>query len=218
MKVYKHAYFRINTPMYYKSKYGVGFEIEEDRILFYETAKKIFLNNGWVIKKEGYNGGCPTVTKDKQELYLHPQTFSGVIKEENISCIENLLSNSNIFKFQNTDIYEDVFDITDEEYINTLQSKIPEIEKDIMEAYKTKRSNLYITSSTPLEQVISKYRIKRLSHYVGVYSNSNIDWQFIESIFESLIEQKRIVTANTRNGKGYRTANKKELTLTADES
>jgi hypothetical protein len=108
-------------------------------------------------------------------------------------------------------MYEDIFDITDEEYINILEAKRSDIENDILEGYKTKRSNLYITGNTPLSRVIDKYRIKRLCHHVGVYSNDNIDYKFIEGIFNELVKTNKIITADTRNGIGYRTARDKEL-------
>ena len=116
------------------------------------------------------------------------------------------MSSSNIFKFEKTDIYEDVFDITDEEYINILKSKQNEIEQDILAVYKTKRKNLYITDTwTPLNKVLDKYRIKRLSNYSGVISSSNIDVRYITEVFENLVKQNKIVTANTKHGIGYRT-------------
>ena len=213
MTNYKNVYFRIHTPMYYNPKYGVGFTTPGDADLFHKSITELFLNDGWKIKKERINiSCCNTITKDKQELYLHPQSVSGVVSEENIPHIEQLLSNSSIFKFEKTDIYEDVFDITDEEYINTLKSKQNEIEQDILAVYKTKRKNLYITDTwTPLNKVLDKYRIKRLSNYLGVISSSNIDVQYITELFENLVKQNKIVTAKTKYGLGYRT--NKELLL-----
>lgn len=212
MTNYKRVYFRICTPMYYNPKYGLGFSTPEDAMLFDKTIAELFLNDGWAVKEKKFKDSCNRVVKNKQELYLHPQSVSGVVLEENIPHIEQLLSNSNIFKFEKTDIYEDVFDITDEEYINILKSKQNEIEQDILAVYKTKRKNLYITDTwTPLNKVLDKYRIKRLSNYSGVISSSNIDVRYITEVFENLVKQNKIVIANTKHGKGYRT--NKELLL-----
>lgn len=209
--MYKRVYFRINTPSYYNSKYGVGFENNQNGEMFHNTIKDLFLNDGWEVKKEKINGGCVTVIKDKQELYLHPQEVTGVVITDNIPYIENLLNNNKVFKFEKTDIYEDVFDITDEEYLNILKSKKNCIEQDLLETFKTKRSNLYITASwSALEKVITKYRIKRLKHYIGVYSSSDLENQYIEEIFENLVIQREIVTAKTKSGMGYRTKTEKE--------
>lgn len=205
MTNYKKVYFRINTPLYYNSKYGVGWGTLEDGELFKKTITDLFINSGWEIKKERFNGGCNTITKDKQELYLHPQEVSGVVIVENIPAIEKLLSNGDLFKFEKTDIYEDVFDITDEEYIDILKSKQTEIEQAILKTYTTKRKNLFVTSTwTPLNNILDKYRIKRLSHYIGVYSSSNADVQWISELFESLVNEGKITTAQTKHGIGYR--------------
>jgi len=212
MSNYKKVYFRIRTPMYYNPEYGLGFSTPEDAMLFDKTIAELFLNDGWTVKEKKFKDSCNRVVKKKQELYLHPQSVSGVVLEENIPHIEQLLSNSSIFEFKKTDIYEDVFDITDEEYMNILKSKQAEIEKDILIVYKTKRRNLYITDTwTPLNKVLDKYRIKRLSNYSSVISSNNIDFQYITELFEDLIKQNKIVTAKTKHGIGYRT--NKELLL-----
>lgn len=211
MKNYKKVYFRINTPSYYKNKYGVGFENQQEGELFFNSVKALFLGDGWEIKKEKYSGNCPTVTKDNQELYIHPQNFSGVVLVESIKQIEQLINNQELFKFESTDIYEDILDITDEQYINMLKGQQEEIEKDILEAYKTKRSNLYIVSAwSPLQAVLDKYKVKRITHYSGVLTSNDIDYKYIQDVFNSLVEQNKIVTANCKNGKGYRTINKTE--------
>jgi hypothetical protein len=204
MSVFRNVYFRINTPSYYNSKYGVGWNTPEDGSTFKKTITDLLLNNGWEIKKE-IIGGCNTMTKDKQELYLHPQSISGVVIEENILAIETLLNSTDLFKHYHTDIYEEVFDVTDEEYMSILKSKQPEIENDILLMFKTKRKNLFITSSwTPLQNVISKYRIKRLLDYSGVRSSNDMDFQYVAELFENLVNENKIVTANTKHGTGYR--------------
>lgn len=206
---YKKVYFRINTPMYYNSKYGVGWGSPEEGQLFDVTIKNIFIKDGWRIKENEISDGCTTVINCKQELYLHPQSISGVVLIESIPHIEDLLSNNDIFELERTDIYEDVFDITDDEYINLLKSKKEYIKQDILEACKTKRSNLYITDSWGvISNVTNKYRIKRLSNYIGVVSSDNIDIQYISELFESLVNKNKIITADTKHGIGYRTDKK----------
>lgn len=213
MSKYKEVYFRVNTPSYYKNKYGVGFENNEDREQFFNNVKEIFLNDGWEkkIKKYESASSCPTVIKNKQELYLHPQEFTGIVLEENIKHIEKLISNSNLFEYKHVDIYEDVFDISDEEYTEILKSKQSEIEKDILEIFKTKRKNLYITSRWNVgEKILSKYRIKRLKQSLGTITSDNLDYCFIQNVIDELVAQNKIVTAKCKNGTGYRTINKTE--------
>jgi hypothetical protein len=128
-----------------------------------------------------------------------------VIAEENIQYIENLLSNSEIFKFERTDIYEDIFDLTDEEYLSMLNEKTKEMRNNILKTFKTKRSNLYITQTwTPLQNVLNTFKVKRISKIYGNSSN-DIDYLFISEIFDNLVNEGKIATAQCQSGTGYRT-------------
>lgn len=209
---YKNVYFRISCPLY-RGNWGIGFQSQEDKELFYKTVKDLFLNDGWEIKNKKYlsSSGCPRVIKNKQELYLHPDMFNGVVVEDNIQYIEQLIKTCGLLSYRCADVYEEVFDITDEEYLKILESKQTQIKQDILTIYKTKRSNLYITDTwTPLNRVLNKYKIKRLSHFIGVVSSNDIDIQWIIQVFEKLINEGKIVTAECKNGTGYRTINKTE--------
>ena len=211
--MFKNVHFRVETPSYYNSKYGVGFD-QEDREKFNAEVLNLFLNDGWQLKEEKYKSiwGCNRVIKDKQELYLHPQDFSGVVKVENIPYIEQLINSSTMFKLRCIDAYEEVFDITDEEYMNILKSKEKDIKQDLLETFKTKRSNLFIVDTwTAISRVLNKYKIKRLKSYIGVTSSDNADVQYFEELFKELISQGEIVTMGTKHGKGYRTRKDKEL-------
>lgn len=209
MSKYNKVYFNINTPSYYKSKHGVGFENQEDKELFNSSVVNAFLNDGWEVKKERYSGGCTSVIKDKQELYLHPQQISGVVKEQSIPNIENIMKSIEILELSNTNVDEEVFDITDDRYIEILQSKSSEIESDLLEVFKTKRSNLYVSDSlSAMNNVLRKYRIKRLTKHDGSISSCDLDWKFFAELFEKLVTDNKIVTAKTRRGTGYRTDKK----------
>jgi hypothetical protein len=205
--MYYRVYFRINTPSYYKNKYGVGFENQEDRKIFSDAVMNTFINAGWIVKEKAYSGSCCTVIKDKQELYLHPQSFSGIVKDENITSIEQLISNNDLFKFEKTDIYDEVYDLSDREYLDILKSKRTNIENEILKTFTTIRRNLFVVDTwRPLQNVLGKFRLKRLLHYEGVYSSDNVDYIYIESVFNDLVNSKKITTANTKHGKGYRAA------------
>lgn len=208
MTTYKQVYFRINTPSYYH-KGGVGFPTPEDSAKFQRSTLDIFLAAGWQVEgkevKPG-SGRCNEVCKDKQKLYLHPQQISGIVDESQIKDIENILKGSDVFTLAKTDVYEEVFDLSDEEYLGVLESKREEIKKDLLVAFQTKRRNLFITScGFAIDKVLAKHRVKRLD-YSGVYTSGDIDYEFVNRLFQGLLESKKIVTATTRNGLGYRTA------------
>lgn len=46
---------------------------------FRAETRSLFGEAGWTLQP-GSNGVCDTVTKRKQDLYLHPMNFSGVIQ------------------------------------------------------------------------------------------------------------------------------------------
>ena len=71
---------------------------------------------------------------------------------------------------------------------------------------RTKRSNLYITNYfTVLDKIFNKYRIKRLTHYVGVYSDGDPDFRWMNEVFSRLVAEGKITTAKCKNRTGYRT-------------
>ena len=61
-----------------------------------------------------------TVTKDRQDLYLHPASFSGVLDEANIPLLREQLSGAQTFQCYAADCYEEYLDLSDEEYWNVL--------------------------------------------------------------------------------------------------
>lgn len=202
---YANIYFRIDALYYQHSKNYSYTQEEED--VFYNEVYGIFKDLGWDVTEQK---GCDYIYKGKQKLYLHPQDFSGEVLKDEILLIHEALQNGKTFNSRWTDVYEDLFDITKEEYLKMLESKQTEIEKDILEIYKTKRKNLYITDTwTPLQNVLNKYKVRRLGNRLGL-SSGDIDYKFMINVLDKLIAQNKIVTAETKNGIGYRTINKTE--------
>jgi hypothetical protein len=207
--VYRHVYFRIESG-YVWSK---GHTPEQSEA-FHKEIDEIFLSDGWEIQKSKGSAGCETAVKGKEQLYLHPMDLSGVVLEENIPHIESLLSDRETFKHRMTDVYEQVFDISKDEYLQMLKDKEEYIKQDILTACTTPRRNLFITQvHSIINKVLNKYRIKRIDHYIGVYSSGDSDYQYVLNVWERLLEDKKIITGETKNGKGYRTATKKDMQI-----
>lgn len=193
---YVNVHFRIDAP-YYQHSNDYNYT-QEQKDEFYSEVYSIFKNLGWDIKT---NNGCDYIYKDKQKLYLHPQDFSGDILKNDIKIIHEVLQNAKTFQSRWTDVYKNLYDIADEEYKNILLSKERFIKDDILNAFKTKRSNLYICDSWGvLENVFNKYKIQRLSCY-----NKYFGFGIMQEIFKELINNELIKTAECKNGTGYRT-------------
>ena len=194
--IYRNVYFRLNS----------GYMTEhENTKAFFEDITKLFVSAGWEVEKEKYSCSCPTVRKDKNRLYLHPQSASGAISEDDIHDVENILSYGTTFKYLKTDIYEVLRDMTDEEYRQFLDNRKENIKADLLEAFTTKRKNLFVTDTCAVVMKVKEtYHIPRLSTRLG-RSSSDIEWGYVGDVLQELIDAGAFETAETKYGTGFRT-------------
>ena len=198
---YKDVHFRLASGY----EWGKGLD-EKKSNAFSEEITSLFKQAGWDIKEPKYSSSCLNATKEKNRIYLHPIDLSGEILEDLIPEVEKILSQGNTFKHVRTDVYRDLIDMEDSEYQVYLESKRNEIELDLLEGFKTKRKNLYITNWIAIiERVKEKYRLERIQNHIG-RSSSDPEWRYVEKVFGDLKEQGKFVIAETKHGKGYRTA------------
>lgn len=208
---YIHVYFRIDSAY----KWGSGWTNEQSE-QFKEISKNLFLNDGWQLKGQRYHSSndCNIVIKGNDCLYLHPMNFSGVVLSSSIDHIKKIISQANIFSCRSVDTYEPVYEITKDEYIKLLEERKEEILDKLIGTFKTKRSNLYIIDTYSVISNISKnYTLSYIdtNSLTNINHEGNIASTFITKLFNNLVEQRLILEADTRNGKGYRSLNAKEL-------
>ena len=197
---YRKVYFRIHTEGYVS-----GWSSDSDKAVFKEESRRLFKSLGWTLTL-GHNGCCDTVTKDQQDLYLHPSSFSGVLDEDNIQSLQEQLSKAQAFRCYHVDCYEEYHDLSDEGYRAELEAKRDEITDYILKKCRTKRSNLYIVD--PVATHIAKhFEVCRLC---DKDRHNKIGNQFVAELMEQLIQRGRLVTAKTSYGEGIRTATNKE--------
>lgn len=137
---YVRVYFRINAPFY---QYPFNNISKEARAAFYSEVLSVFSALQWNIPSHICTDSCPEVKQGVENLYLHPQQFSGIVLKNNIRCIADALSNCKTFKLAWVDLYETVYDITPEQYYTYLMGKLPEIHRHLFETFKTLRTNKY---------------------------------------------------------------------------
>ena len=179
---YRKVYFRIRTEGYVS-----GWSSDADRSSFKEESRRLFQELGWTIKL-GHNGGCDVVTKDRQDLYLHPTSFSGVMEETNIQLLQEQLLNAQTFHYEGVDRYEEYQDLSDEEYRAELEAKRNEITGYILEKCRTKRSNLYIVAPVAvhvaehfeIRRLCDKDRRNRVGNRFVAYLNAELDRKSVE--------------------------------------
>lgn len=198
---YRMTYLRINS-----CGYASGWQSDADKAAFKEESRKLFQELGWTLQT-GESGVCDTVTKGQQELYLHPTSFSGVLDESTTSLLQEQLSNAQTFQCYAVDCYEEYTDLSDDEYRAALEAKRNEITAFILEQCKTKRTNLFIVDSVPM-CVAQHFEICRLCDKDRINRVGN---QFMSELVAHLVNSGQLVTAETDQGIGIRTATAKEL-------
>ena len=82
----------------------------KERNAFKAESRRIFQTLGWTIHR-GTNGVCDTVTKDQQDLYLHPTSFSGVVEVAEVPSLVEHFSTAKTFRCYHVDYYEEYTDI-----------------------------------------------------------------------------------------------------------
>lgn len=197
---YRKVYFRIRTECY-----SSGWSSDADRAAFKEESRRLFQELGWTVTL-GCNGGCDTMTKDRQDLYLHPSSFSGVLDEDNIQSLKEQLAQARTFRCYHVDRYEEYRDLNDDEYRAELEAKLDEITAYILEKCRTKRSNLYIVAPVAVH-VAEHFEVCRLC---DKDRRNQIGNQFVAELMDELLQKGWLVAAETSQGKGIRTATSKE--------
>ena len=92
-------------------------------------------------------------------------------------------------------------------YWTLLESKKDEITAAILDAYRTKRRNLYRVGEVALD-IAQKFSVHRLCDKEGRRNKANL---YVSQLVEAMIADGRLITAKTKSGTGIRTAQKKEL-------
>ena len=198
---YRMVYLRIRSH-----GYNVGWTSDTGQTAFKEESRRIFQELGWTLKT-GRNGVCDTVAKGHQDLYLHPTSFSGVLDEANIQPLQEQLSKAQTFQCYHVDCYEDYQDLSDEEYRAALEAKREEITDFILKQCRTKRSNLYIVDPVA-DRVAQQFEVCRLC---DKDRKNGVGKRFVAELMAQLVQEGRLVTAETDYGEGIRTATAKEL-------
>ena len=204
---YRMVYLRIRCSCY-NSGYGKdsGWASDADQAAFKEESRRIFQELGWKLKP-GRNGVSDTVIKGHQDLYLHPTCFSGVMDEADIKPILKQISKAKAFQCYHVDRYDEYQDISDEEYRAALEAKRGEITNFILKECKTKKSKLYIAGPVA-DCVAEEFEICRIC---DKDRKNSVGKRFMADLIDQLLQEGRLVSADTTHGEGIRTATAKEL-------
>ena len=200
---YRETYFYLDGDY----KHGRGWSGPEAAEAFHDEINRLFTEAGWEIRPGGSSGACDTAVKGKQELYLHPMMASGPVLPEEIPQIEQVLRGASTVRLRETRTFKEYQDMSDAEYRSYLESRKDDMTAAILDRFRTKRRNLYVTGAAA-DRIAAPFVIPRIDS-----RNRPIDAaeQYVGSLINELIEEGRLVTADTRHGLGIRTAVKSEL-------
>ena len=177
--IYIDTYFRV------ESGYDGGRMPEEKAGRFFDEVKRLFTETGCSIKEHKYKDGCPEVYLGKTCLYCHPQSLSGTT-----------------FQYLRTDTYVEILDLTEEEelayYHETHDMTIGGV---FLDAFRTKRRNLYKSREQVLEILVEKLRVKTLRGK-SVYSNTSPAYRYIREMYGKMVSEGRLVEGCKQTASG----------------
>ena len=204
---YVNVYFRVDAKGYDYPDFSFT---EEDRAAFNKDITRVFSSLGWTCKEPKTNGSCQTCYKGKSHLYLHPQNFSGEVLKNEVKTITEALENNNSFKLRYVDLYETVYDITDEEYEDILSAKDEEIRKAALEQCSTKRKTQFYYLNGVVRNLSNKFRLSRIGIDDGKNCGIGQTGKHITNIIYQLIAEGYIISVQNNNGVLIRALNKTE--------
>ena len=196
--MYQDMYFTIHGSYDFET----GFPNPQAAEDFERECRDLFHSAGWEYKPGNQNGSSARAVCGKQELYLHPIQFSGIILQESVPEIEALLAQATTFRHIQTYGDAEYVEMSDEEYQAHLDSRREDIQKAILERFKTKRRNLFLTGDQS-ETIARPFIVRRL--VFGRKSQPDLAAEYVQKSIEEMIADGRLTEAQTRYGRGIRT-------------
>ncbi len=196
---YLRVFFRIDTPLYSVgvTPLNTGFISPVEKKNFESEAINIFKDLGfdvYTFAEEYMIGEATTMVRYPEWMYLHPQSFSGYLREGSIQEVESSLEKAS-FLLRKVDIYEKVDYFSPEEYSNKLEEKRGEITQEMLERFSSYREKTpvfreiggILPQFLPPVETEKRLALERVRHL------------FIVEIFKDLLLQDRLIS--TKNGK-----------------
>ena len=202
---YTSVHFRIETYDF-DDPHGI-FKTTKGKEDFDKEKIDVFKSLGWHIKSEAY---CMDVVNGNETLYLHPQDFSGIVLKRNVKKIAEALKKNNTFEIRWVDIYDTVYDITDEEYEKYLETRRDYTRKILFLGGKTKRTNKYYFKSSLVDPIARQIRLPRIGCR-SVYDPNKGAIDFVNKCIYEMVKEGYLVEAKDDRYEYIRSRNKTEM-------
>ena len=134
-----------------------------------------------------------------------------------MELIEKILAQGTTFRYLRTDTYGEILDLTEEEELAYYhKTHDMTIGGGFLDAFRTKRRNLYKSREQVLEILVEKLRVKTLRGK-SVYSNTSPAYRYIREMYGKMVSEGRLVEGCKQTASGKlplcRTATGRELKM-----
>lgn len=191
---YVRVHFRIDAKYY---QYPFTNIDEGARDAFREETIKIMKTLGWNVAEKATTSTGSTVSKGKAHLYLHPQDFSGIVLKNDVKAIAEALEKKETFSLRWVDLYETVFDMSDDEYQEYLCKRRLDIECSLFEKCTTRRSNMFYRMCDICKKVAKTYGLHRITDYDISIASFTID--YVKTLLKEMIQRGLIVCVDSKD-------------------
>ncbi len=208
---YIRVYFRIDCPAYRSGNNFMQFDNANEHNAFYNEMAETLIPLGWSFNE--IKPGCYGTDgkKGKAHLYVHPDQVSGTVLKKDVKAIAEALAEQRTFSIRWVDLYETVFDYTDDEYRAYLETRKNDVTTYILSHSKTTRKNLFKRTGDIIMDAALSVRRKRVGLTDGCcICGDKVETDFISSIVNELVKTGYLVKFERDNDLYIRTINKTE--------
>ena len=207
----EHTYWNTHFSISSGYQWGKGMS-EEKTSQFFQEIKSLFTKAGWSVKEAELRSSCPTVGKGGSALYCHPMELSGPCERSLYLEVIKILNQAKTCTYRDVFTYDQIYDMTEEQYEEALKSVREDIEIDLMDAFSTDRKSLYHTGYySNVERAADRYRILTLDRHLGICSD-DVHMKYVTAVFQDLVKEGKILKReHPDRGAMYRSATGPEL-------
>lgn len=220
-ETFSYVHFRIDTPKYRFGRY-VGFPTSNDENEFYSAVRSLLEPFGFE-----HRGDNDYMHYDEHNnLHIHPDSLSGIIPAHLVRPIHEaieMLPVDGVFRQRWTDVIKTFEQVTPEEVQTRIKIMTSDIEKNMLDAYKTTRKTKFIAARPWSEFLPKGLPMTFIGEKRGGLNSAasqfgphhNLANGFIRMVLNGLMHKGLIVRKVVDGDEGvvtyYRTANKTEV-------
>lgn len=193
------VYFRIDTIGF--DCVNGNFANENDRQAFHDEATEIIKSFG-IVENCGFR-------QNNEYLYAHPQNISGIVEKSKIKNIAEVINNSKTMKIRWVDVYEEYALISDDKYMEILNSKRQAIAKYIVNACFTKRTNIFCSRYGMAIEAQERFKVNRINAIEDI-NNPKMTFKYVQSVIDQLITNGYLIQGTENEIAYIRSLNKTE--------